>query len=231
MKPGSDALKYDKGTHCFIPHDSQCNVYSDTGSGLQQKIEIKWQHAVYTRRNNREHYVFSHVGTTNVIKTFPASLSVKCIRHMREIYRRNIDTFRGATVLILVTGSWAVHLSIETFTENNHSIDRLPLKKFDHLCRMGSINDERCSELNKEYRALEYHCTMTSYEAGDSNDWKIQNVIPMLSDIVILPRLLDDRRLKPVFSSFCRAMRKATKDSLVMAGNQKTREENIFKRK
>jgi hypothetical protein len=197
----------------------------------QHLEEIQWQHAVYTRRSSREYFTFSHVSTTTVMKAFPASLSIPCIRHMDGIYKQNLDTFRSATTLILVTGNWAVHLSLEAFTDNNYSIDRLPLKKYDHLCRMGLVDNAECSELNKEYRALKYHCTMANYEAGTDHAWKLQNVIPMLSDLVILPRILDERRLKPVFCSFLRATRKAVKDSLIVAGNQRLKEEQAFKQR
>lgn len=189
--------------------------------------EIQWQHAVYTRSGPREYYTFSHIGTTSVSKSFPASLSIPCRCHVRDVYKRNLESLRSATVLVLVTGNWAIHISLETFLNNNYSIDRLPMQSYDHLCRMGSLDQGECAEVSKEYRTLKYQCTMASYEAGRGHAWNIHSVIPMLSDIVILPRLLEEKRLKPVIFSFCRAMRKSMKDSVIVAGNQRIREEHL----
>ena len=90
---------------------------------------------------------------------------------------------------------------------------------------MGLIDSAECAELTKAYCALKYECTMANYEAGTEHTWQIQSVVPMLSDLVILPRLLDEKRLKTVMSSFCRATRKALRDSLIVAGNGRMREE------
>jgi hypothetical protein len=192
---------------------------------MQHLEFVPWQHAVYTRSNAREAYTFSHASTTSVGKSFPQSLSVPCLCQTRDIYRINLETLRNATVLVLVTGGWAVHVSVEAFLDNNYSIDRLPLRRYDHLCRMGCVDSAECAELTKAYRALKYHCTMASYDAGVEHAWRLQSVVPMLSDIVILPRLLDDSRLKTVISSLCRATRKSLRDSLIVAGNGRMREE------
>ncbi len=68
---------------------------------------------------------------------------------------------------------------------------------------------------------------MASYEAGSTHAWLIQSVASFLSDVVVLPRLLQETRLKAVMSSFNRATRKALKDSIIMAGRGSEREEAI----
>ena len=192
---------------------------------MQHQADIPWQHAVYTRSSTRESYSFSHASTKSVKKVFPKSLSIPCHCQSHGIYSKNLEELRSTPVLILVTGGWAVHVSIESFLDNNYSIDRLPIERYDHLERIGQIDSAECAELTKAYRALKYHCTMASYEAGDTHTWELQSVVPMLSDVVILPRLLEEKRLKTVMSSFCRATRKALRDSLILAGEGKVREE------
>ena len=192
---------------------------------MQHLADIPWQHAVYTRSSARENYSFSHAGTKSVKKVFPTSLSVPCHCQSRGIYNKNLEELQSTPVLILVTGGWAVHVSIESFLDNNYSIDRLPMERYDHLDRIGLTDSAECAELTKAYRALKYHSTMASYEAGETHTWELQSVVPMLSDVVILPRLLEERRLNTVMSSFRRATRKALRDSLILAGEGKVREE------
>lgn len=190
---------------------------------------ITWQHAVYTRRNNRELYTFSHADTTTVQKAFPSSLSVPSLLQSASIHQRNLHTLRNATVLVLVTGQWAVHVSIEAFQASKNSVHKLPLTRYDHLGRMGKLNTAECAELTEDYRALKYHCTMASYEAGPSHTWKLGSVGQFLSDVVILPKILDERRLGTVMSSFCRATRKSLRDSVLLAGEGRVREETLVK--
>lgn len=190
--------------------------------------DLPWQHAVYTRNTNRELYTFSHADTTTVRKAFPPSLSIPSLLQSGSIRHTNLHNLRSATVLILVTGQWAVHVSIEAFQGNKQSVHRLPLTRYDHLDRLGPLNSAECAELAEGYRALKYHCTMASYEAGVSHDWRLGGVAQVLSDVVILPRLLDERRLGVVMSSFCRATRKALRDSVLLAGEGRVREEMIL---
>jgi hypothetical protein len=75
--------------------------------------DIPWKHAVYTRKNTNEPYSFSHSSTTKVKKAFPSDLSVPCLERSRGLHQANLEEFRRATVLVLVTGKWAVHVSIE----------------------------------------------------------------------------------------------------------------------
>jgi hypothetical protein len=224
LQSNTDASASQRTHKSHTPETSKSNH-------MQHYETIPWQHAVYTRKGPRDSYSFSHSSTTSVRKSFPPSLSIPCLCQSREIQRRNLEELRSATVLILVTGEWAIHVSVEAFLDNNYSIDRLPLERYNHLDRLGNVDSAECDELTKAYRALKYHCTMASYEAGETHAWRLQSVVPMLSDIVILPRLLEEKRLKTIMSSFCRATRKALRDSLILAGDGRIREEVCFQSK
>ena len=50
-------------------------------------------------------------------------------------------------------------------------------------------------------------------------------LLTFLSGVVILPKVLDETRLKSVMSLFCKATRKTLKDSLFLAGRQSVRED------
>ena len=200
-------------------------------------VDIPWQHAVYTRKDIGDTYAFSHSSTTLVKKSFPPNLSVPCLEQSRGLYQANLEEFRKATVLVLVTGKWAIHVSIEAFqastltrmtkspSKTKFQNKNFPLHPYDHLERLGAVNTAECAELTEAYRALSYHCTMASYEAGEDHTWKINGVAPFLSDVVILPKVLDETRLKAVMSQFCKATRKTLKDSLFLAGRQSVRED------
>ena len=196
--------------------------------------DITWQHAVYTRKGPRDSFSFSHSDTTTIKKAFPLSLSIPSLTLLDGIHNRNLEELRNATVLVLVTGEWAAHVSLEAFQSGNLSIERIPVQRYDHLDRLGNTgntDNAECAELTKAYRALKYHCTMASYEAGGAHQWRIQSVASFLSDVVVLPRLLEETRLKAIMGSFCRATKKALKDSLILAGKGRAREETICNKK
>jgi hypothetical protein len=54
-------------------------------------------------------------------------------------------------------------------------------------------------------------------------------VLPVISDTVILPRVLDPSRVKSVINSFSRATRKCIRDSLLVAGITKYKEDTMAK--
>ena len=129
---------------------------------------------------------------------------------------------------MLVTGGWAAHLSIEAFQalkKHKGTLERLPLTRYDHLDRLGATDKAECDELTENYRALQYHCTMANYEAGGDHAWQLRSVAAVLSDVVILPKFLDENRLDATMSSFCRATRKTLRDSVWLAGGVRVREE------
>jgi hypothetical protein len=195
---------------------------------------------VYTRRNQRERYTFSHAGATAVDKAFPPSLSVPSLSAASRLHAGNLERLRSAPVLVLATGGWAIHLSIEAFQalrnlDRKHPnrgtlesrLDRLPLSRYDHLDRLGATDKAECDELTEDYRALQYHCTMANYEAGGDHAWRLRSVAAVLSDVVILPKFLDENRLDALMSSFCRATRKTLRDSVWLAGGARVREEAL----
>lgn len=189
---------------------------------------MTWQHAVYTRRTCRDLYAFSHASVTTIEKSFPLSLAVPCLSKAGKIHSDNLEKLRNTPVLVLVTGEWAIHLSIEAFQSQKPGkphLDRLPLTRYDHLDRLGTTDKAECDELTENYRALQYHCTMASYEAGTDHAWQLCSVATVLSDVVILPKFLDENRLGAVMSSFCRATRKTLRDSVWLAGEARVREE------
>lgn len=176
--------------------------------------DVPWQHAVYTRRNRRETYVFSHAKRCSVRKTFASSLKARCLAAVSP--HANLQAMRDAPVLVLITGQYATAVSLESYAKHKGCLETLPV----YLPPPHDLPEDsaECSELGSDYRVLSYHSTLANYEQGASHDWTLTEVVPMLSDMVILPKRLDERNLRPIMSSFARASRKCLADSLVLAG-------------
>ena len=92
--------------------------------------------------------------------------------------------------------------------------------------RLSTANksSKHCSELTKDYKSLQYYSTLTYFSRGEDHSWKLSSVVPMLSDMVILPRLLEPTRIQTVMASFSRAIRKCMRDSIIMAEETKYKE-------
>jgi hypothetical protein len=180
---------------------------------------VPWQHAVYTRRNQRDtYYTFSHARTASVSKAFPPSLKPQSLAQPTPL--ANLQAMRDAPVLILVTGRWATVVSVEAYTKHKGCLEKLPLVMYDHLADLPERGEPaECSEIGKDYRLLRYHSTLATYDQGERHDWALTSVVPMLSDLVILPTHIHERRLKPIMASFCRVTRKCLADSLILAGD------------
>lgn len=193
---------------------------------------IPWQSAVYTRRGANDFFSFSHVEHSTQEKRFARSLAVQDLALANSTVRStNFETLQEATVLILVTGRWAQHVNLNTFAPANGRCPAPRYSLYDHLDRLCSArgSSKQCSELTLDYRSLQYHSTLCHYAPGDDHSWKLFSVVPMLSDIVILPRLLDPSRIKTVIASFSRATRKCLRDSLIVAGTAKYRENTLVR--
>ena len=192
---------------------------------------IPWQRAVYTRRGVSDYYVFSHVEFTTQEKRFAHSLSVPDLKLAQHTTRSaNLEALQEATVLILVTGNWAHHVNLNTFHPPLGGKHNPPIySKYDHLERLCAAQGsaEHCSELTRDYKALQYHSKLCYYVQGDDHSWKLGSVVPVLADTVIMPRLLDPSRIKAVVAPFGRAMRKCTRDSLIVAGTTKYKESTL----
>ena len=189
---------------------------------------VPWQSAVYTRGGANDPFAFSHVEFSTQEKLFHRSLSVDDLAAAHSTRGANLEAFQQATVLILVTGRWAQHVSLDTFAQDGRR--RAPsTSMYDHLERLRTAfgSSRHCSELSREYKALQYHSTLSHYAQGGDHSWQLSSVVPVLSDMVILPRLLDPSRVKIILASFARATRKCMRDSLIMAGTAKYRESTL----
>ena len=179
---------------------------------------VPWQHAVYTRRNQRDTYTFSHARLGSVSKAFAPSLKPQSLAQITP--QTNLQAMRDAPVLILVTGTWAIVVTVEAYVKHKGCLEKLPLVMYDHLTDLPeSGSPAECSEIGKDYRLLRYHSTLATYDQGERHDWALTSVVPMLSDLVILPTHLNERRLKPIMASFSRVTRKCLADSLILAGD------------
>ena len=153
-------------------------------------------------------------------------MQIKDLQAGEQVKAKNVDTLRSRPVLILVTGDWAQHISLEGYSKTKGNIDKIPSERYDHFERLGAVaKSAESSEVTKAYRVLEYHCTISTYTQGEKHDWALQGVSPMLSDIVLLPRLLQEHRLKYAIHALSRAVRKTLRDSLILAGEVRYREE------
>jgi hypothetical protein len=172
-------------------------------------------------------FVFSHIESTTQEKCFPCSLSVNdIVLAQRTMKYSNLEALQEATVLKLVTGHWAQHVNLNSFTLTDGRCPAPKYATYDHLQRLSVSNgsSKHCSELTSDYKALQYHSTLSHYTQGEDHSWRLYSVVPMLSDTVILPRILDPSRVKTVMVSFARAARKCIRDSLIVAGTVKYKE-------
>ena len=192
---------------------------------------IPWQQAVYTRRGPNDSFIFSHVEHTTQEKQFARSLTVQHISMQSKMRSANFEALQQATILVLVTGKWAEHVSLNTFDRAEGRCPPPRYCMYDHLERLSTAcgSSKHCSELTREYKSLQYHSTLCYYNQGEDHSWRLSSVIPMLSDIVILPRILDPTRIKTVVTSFSRATRKCVRDSLIVAGTTKYKENTLVK--
>ena len=182
-------------------------------------IDIPWEHAVYTRRNRRESYSFSHARRGGLRKSFAPSLKPKDLAELSP--QASLQAMRDAPVLILVTGKWAIPVSVEAFAKHKGCLEKIPLAMYSpsqDLPETGHLAE--CEEVGKDYRILSYHSTLATYHQGPRHDWLLCSVVPMLSDMVILPKRLDERNLKGIMASFARATRKCLNDSLIVAADE-----------
>jgi hypothetical protein len=188
--------------------------------------EVPWQQAVYTRPTSRDRFQFSHARHIHIKKAFMPDLSVRSQKRGEKLKAFNIERLRSFPVLILVTGNWAQEVSLESYTKVKGQVHKLNYERFDHLERLGAAAmPALSSEVSKSYRVLQYHCSVATYEAGPKHEWPLTGVSPMLSDMVLLPRILREDRLQFVIASFSRAVRKTLKDSLILAGERRYKED------
>lgn len=153
---------------------------------------------------------------------------MECLSGVPALRRENIELLGSHPVLILVTGKWARNVSMDAYCRYKGRVELFPQEPYDHLERLGKgAHPAECSEVTKAFRLLEYHCSVCVYEAGDEHAWRLDGVSPVLSEMVLLPRLLEERRLGDVMRKFDRALRKTLRDSVVVAGGQLYKEDTF----
>jgi hypothetical protein len=204
----------------------------DTGASTESVV-TPWQRAVYTRAGVTDLFTFSHIEFTTVAKQFPCSLCVQDMARAGSTRSANLEALQQAVVLILVTGKWAQHLSLDNFAQTGGRGKQPVFTLYDHMDRLchgaTRTGNKHCAELTLDYKALQYHSTLCHYTKGDDHSWRLFSVVPVLSDSVILPRLLEPSRIKTAMAGFSRASRKCMRDSLIMAGGAKYKENSMCK--
>lgn len=187
---------------------------------------MPFQLAVYTRRTVRDRYTFSHVRHTTLRKFFPRSLSVRDLSRCGEMRKINELTYKSDPVLILVTGDVGEMVSYESFTMKRRRTFKFDLSECQAVPEESRVNPT-FSELNRGFMAMSVQCTVACYERGASNDWAITNVIPILSDWLIIPRILSQKGIESIVYSYSKAARKALADSRLMAEGHRIKETDL----
>ena len=204
---------------------------TDGRRGATVSHSIPWQRVVYTRKGASDLFVFSHVEFTTQEKLFARSLSVRdLVATQNRMNSDNLEALQDATVMVLVTGKWAQHMSLNSCALTAGGKYPAPIYSlYDHLDRLRAMREscKHCSELTLDYKALQYHSTLCLYTPGEDHAWRLFSVVPMLSDTVILPRLLHPSNIKNVLVSFSRATRKCVRDSLLVVGTTKYKENTL----
>lgn len=196
-------------------------------------MEHPWQHAVFTRPVKGRPFTFSHIVETTITKAFPASLKASELFKVAQSNQANIKAFRTAPLLTLVTDSWAQHITYQAYLDCHGEISKIPLAQYDHLERLSLSKKHlgECSELEKGYRALQSYSSLTSYTKGESHTWAFESSIPMLSTVVVLPKILTEEKLKIAMGGFQRALKKSMHDSLIFIGETQYKEESWERKK
>jgi len=198
-----------------------------SGRAAGHEEHVPCQLAVYVRRTNRDRFSFSHIRSTTIAKLFPRSLSVRDLSLCEDLRKANERAYKTAPVLILVTGDRAEMVSYAS----NASLSRRVFFKYDHSERQSVSEEQRLrptySELSRGYMAMSLNCTVACYERGPANDWALSNVIPMLSDWIVIPRVIGAKNVDAIIRSYCKAAMKCLKDSRFLAGGQRFREATL----
>ena len=159
------------------------------------------------------------------------------------MHQENTQSFRNEPFLVMVTGNWAQHYSMEQM----EYLDSLPISKpslfnnqpsvpYDHIQRLNSRHLHN-SELTADYHHLEFHSTMAKYDLDVLQQPIFAGAIPLLSDIVILPKVLPwaawntfkSKRSTwtPILRSFSRATKKLIRDSIFIVGRNRYKENTL----
>ena len=190
------------------------------------QFDIPFQQAVYTRPTSRHRFQFSHARHITVKKLFLPSLTTESLRTAQALKNDNAELLRSYPVLVLVTGDWAQYISVDSHARHHGRVH--PTQPYDHLERLGAgCGSAQSSEVSKNFRMLEYHCSLSTYEQGEDHAWGITGVSTMLSEMVILPRVLYDNKVDKAIHGFIHALKKTLRDSLLLAGGRRFKEDTF----
>lgn len=205
-------------------------------------VDFPWQQAVYVRPSPQHPFTFSHVECVTIPKAFPSSLSVPSMAVQRNIQFQNALAFRNEPFLILVTGNWGQQFTLDLFQQlfseesrpSRRVMQRLnQATPYDHVRRL-STQYQPFEDLTADYRHIQYHSSLASFDRGHNHNWKFMSALPFLSDTVILPRTIHlnaniarDSGLKCIYKAFNRAILKSFRDSLFVADKSRFRECNL----
>lgn len=143
-----------------------------------------------------------------------------------EMRKRNELMYKSDPVLILVTGDVGEMVSYESFTSKRRRTFKFDLSECQSVPEESRVNPT-FSELNRGFMAMSLHCTVACYERGAPNDWAITNVIPILSDWIVIPRILSQKSIEGIVYSYSKAARKALADSRLMAEGHRIKETDL----
>lgn len=117
-------------------------------------------------------------------------------------------------------------ISFDSFAakrKNTFKFDLAECQSVPEACRVNPT----FSELNRGFMALSVQCTVACYERGASNDWAISNVIPFLSDWIIIPRIVSLKSIEGIVFAYGKAARKTLADSRLMAEGHRIKEADL----
>jgi hypothetical protein len=188
---------------------------------------VPCQIAVYYRKNGRDRFCFSHIRESTLTKRFPQSLSVRDLSHCESFRKFNEQTYKSSPILILVTGGRAETVSYLSRISNKRVFSKYDQRELEGLTEEHRLK-KTFSELDKGYMPMSVQCTVACYERGAAKDWRITNVIPMLSDWIIIPRIIFHfSQVDVILKSYVRAAKKCLADSRFLAEGQRFREINL----
>ncbi len=207
-----------------VEHESRGMGSMETET--MHSAEITAQLAVYTRKTNRERYCFSHIREDRITKLFPGFFNVKELSKCQRIKDLNESTYKNAPILILVTGDNAEMISYASSNNKRRHFFKYDVSEFySKKVRRGL--DATFSDLTRGYMAMSVLSTIACYEKGEFNDWHITNVIPVLSDWIIIPRILKLKHIDVIVRSYGRSAKKCLRDSMYLAEGYRFRESSL----
>jgi hypothetical protein len=142
-----------------------------------------------------------------------------------ELRKANEEAYKSAPVLLLVTGDRAEFLSYSSLALKRRATFRYDTSNLE--ASAGSAACASFTELSRGYLAMSIHCTVACYERGPQSKWEFSNVIPVLSDWMIIPRVACSKQFEVLLRTYAKGAKKCLADSRFLAGGQRFREANL----